>query len=65
MYEGWLYDQGMARDYPAKLVASKIRDIDGVNVDARHRFGGGGEPARCYKFDLPMLREFLGEVFKN
>ena len=54
-----------AKDYPRGLVLSKIRDIPGVCVDAKHRFEGCGAPARCYRFDLGALSKFLSGVFKE
>ena len=54
-----------AKDYPRGLVLSKIRDIPGVCVDAKHRFEGGGSPARCYRFALDSLGKFLSGVFRE
>ena len=66
LYTDWTFDQGMGvKDYPRGLVLSKIRDIPGVCVDAKHRFEGGGSPARCYRFDLDALSKFLSGVFKE
>ena len=43
LYTDWTFDQGMgAKDFPRGLVLSKILDIPGVCVDAKHRFEGGG-----------------------
>ena len=66
LYKGWRYDQGMSNgEYPRGLVLSKIRDIPGVSVDAKHRFEGGVGPARCYRFDLSALDTFLSGVFRE
>lgn len=64
LYDSWRYDQGMSvGEYPRGLVLSKIRDIPGVCVDAKHRFEGTAAPARCYSFCLEALDAYMSGVF--
>ncbi len=63
MYQFWMINEGFpSPEYPRQLVLTKINDIDGVRLDAKHRFGGG-ESTRCYKFNLAYLKLFIEGVF--
>lgn len=63
MYQHWMINEGFpSPEYPRQLVLTKINDIDGVHVDAKHRFDGSN-PMRCYKFDLMLLGKFIEGVF--
>jgi len=64
MYQSWVCDQGgCEKDYKWQLVLTKIRDIEGVRVDTKHRFPSIKNPANSYRFNLPLLKTFLSDVF--
>jgi hypothetical protein len=63
MYQFWMINEGFpSPEYPRQLVLTKINDIEGVRLDAKHRFGGQS-PTRCYKFHLAYLKSFIEGVF--
>lgn len=64
LYMSWMHSEGYpTTEYPRAKVVSRLNDMEGVNVNAKHRYSGG-ESMRSYSFHLPSVQDFLNSVFK-
>ena len=64
MYMEWMHNEGFpTTEFPRGKVVSRLNDMEGVSVNAKHRYSGGA-PTRSYSLHLPSVHDFLKQVFK-